>query len=1057
MHPDPRTQPPAHTVAQPTPTPAPAHTPAPEPAGPARAGEGPDEAKQEMRLNLPRTAFAMKANLVQQEPRSIERWDAMGADGAGLYRLLRHRDAAAPRGPYRFHDGPPYANGSIHIGHLMNKCLKDFVVRSRTMMGHAVPFVPGWDCHGLPIEHKVMTELVAKGKWEKLRAQPEGVQRMAVRRECRAYAEKYVALQSGQMRRLLTLADYADPYLTMSPAYEAGTLEVLAGMLQRGLVYRALKPVHWSIANQTALAEAELEYEDRQDPSVYVDFESADPRAVYDAFGLGAADAGGDPEAAPDDAHDGDDGDGDGDDGRDQAAPGGPPAPGTRPLIRPSFMIWTTTPWTLPANVAVAVHPGLTYALVWIDGNVTVLAESLLERVTQMARSEEVTVLARAPGQRLVGLRYRHPFVDRLPEAFEGKRAYEIVPADYVTAQDGTGLVHTAPGHGAEDYQSGLRWGLPIYCPVLGDGTYDQTAPAWLVGKDVWEANGLVVERLRQSGHLFHGHQFTHSYPHDWRSKTPTIYRCTEQWFVGVDRQSDGTTLRRQALEATGPGGAVRFVPEWGRNRMRGMLESRPDWCISRQRAWGLPIPAFFYSDGPDRGVLMTAASVRAVAAVIGQRGSDAWFERGPAELLAGYDPARDPDAPEAVRLGRVSPAGLEKGNDILDVWFESGSSWNSCMAQRGQAMADADAVDLYLEGSDQHRGWFQLSLLAGLGAAGRAPFKALLTHGFVVDKDGRKMSKSLGNTLEVEDVLKRFGADVTRWWVASLAYENDVKGDAGYLDVAGESYRKVRNTLRFMLSNLFDFDPASAGLTGPAGGAPAGLFPALSIDAWALERFEAARAAVIAAYEGFDFRGAHAALYDLCAGTLSAVYFAAVKDRLYCDAPGSARRRRTQAALWLVCEGLCRLLAPVLPHTADEAYRALHADDAQACVHTRAFPGPLGVGADRAWEHAMAARERALAAMERARRERGLDSPLEMGLTLPDPDGALSGLDPADLADLLGVSRARLAPAAKDITVEDLRDQARCARSWRRDGTVRARANGMLLSDRDAAAMGVA
>jgi isoleucyl-tRNA synthetase len=1020
----------------------------------------------------------MKANLVQNEPASLKRWGSMEG-GAGLYERVRRARAGSPR--YVFHDGPPYANGSIHMGHLLNKCLKDLVVRSMGMLpaaegaakgeggvrdqGQDCPFVPGWDCHGLPIEHKVMQEMVEKGTLEKLRGMDDWQRRLVIRRECRRYAEKYIRLQAGQMQRLLTLADYEHPYLTMDPAYEAATLEVLAGLLEQGLVYRALKPVHWSIANETALAEAELEYYDREDPSVYVDFEALDSDAVYDAFGLGPSAEDEEVEEAAEDGTAESNAD----------ARKSRFVPGRRPHQRPTFMIWTTTPWTLPANVAVAVNPAHPYALVFVDGNVTVIAADLVERVTRRAGAQEVVVLGTAPGARLVGLRYRHPFVDAPPPCGLGRvcderKLWSIVAADYVTLEDGTGLVHTAPGHGQDDFATGLREHLPIYCPVRGDGTYDDTAPPWLRGVSVWEANARVTEHLRRSGHLFFDHTVTHSYPHDWRGKTPTIFRCTEQWFVAVDGRHEGSrerreggegrNLRRMALAATGEGGEVTFVPEWGRNRMRGMLEARPDWCISRQRSWGLPIPAF---ETPDGAVVMTAATVRAVAKVFREKGSDAWFTMAPADLLAHYDAAADPDLAARPLAGALARGGdaLHKGRDILDVWFESGSSWNAVLRERDLGYP----ADLYLEGSDQHRGWFQLSLLPALGVTGRAPFRTLLTHGFMVDKDGRKMSKSLGNTLEVEDVLKQHGADVCRWWVASLSYENDIKVDPSFFAVAGESYRKVRNTLRFLLSNLYDYDPpGAADWRGRADGA-ASEFPPASLDAWVLGEFNAMSRAVTAAYRSFDFRAAHGALYDFCNSTLSATYLAAVKDRLYCDRPDSPRRRRTQSAMHLMADGLCRLLAPILPHTADEAWRALHRaapGNADCCVHLETFAPPAAIRPDPSWPAVMAARDRALVAIERAKSTIGVDNPLDMGVVLPDPDGTLGRFDRHDLADLLGVSRVALEAGASEIRILDLRAEPRCERSWKRDGTVRRRAgrDGLpdaMLSDRDAAAVGLA
>lgn len=1014
---------------------------------PANKASGEEKSRYKATLNLPQTGFAMKANLVQTEPATIKRWQKLG-----VYEKVRAARAGKPR--FVFHDGPPYANGSIHLGHLMNKVLKDIVVRSKTMQGMDCPYVPGWDCHGLPIEHKVMLELVENKKAEKLATLDEWTRKKAVRSECQKYAEKFHKLHTQQMTRLLTLADYENPYLTMKPEFEAATLEVLATLLERGLVYRALKPVHWSVANETALADAELEYYDREDLSVYVDFEAADAEKVYDAFDL--------PQHSDDDDEPGED---------------GLPPEGVRPHARPTFMIWTTTPWTLPANLAIAVNPDFQYSLVHVDGNLCVMATNAIERVTKKAKSETVKVIATTPGARLIGLRYRHPFVDlaksqgaaALPGA-DLSKVFTVVGAEYVTLEDGTGLVHTAPGHGTEDYQTGLREGLPIYCPVRGDGTYDGTVPEFLRSTEkkvtIWDANETVANMLRNSGHLFYDHRFTHSYPHDWRSKTPVIFRCTEQWFVGVDREYsvDGDTpssMRARALHTTQDGAAagdkaVSFVPDWGRNRMRGMLESRPDWCISRQRAWGLPIPSFVSRDpktGDDVSV-MTARTVRAVAAVMREKGSDCWFTSPSSALLAAYDPSTDPD-PQAKLLVEAKANGTldvkwQRGVDILDVWFESGSSWNAVMRQRGLGYP----VDLYLEGSDQHRGWFQLSLLPALGVTGRPPFRTLLTHGFMVAKDGTKLSKSKGDT--VEGLFADYGVDVLRWWVFSLAFENDVKVDREFFDEAGESYRKIRNTLRFMLSNLADFQPQSNRVKTSD-------LPATGVDAWVLAEFDKLSGEVTDCLNRYAFRQGNQALYNFCNDTLSSVYLAAVKDRLYCDAKDSARRRRTQTVLWDLTDGLCRLLAPVLCHTADEAFRALHrcGESDELCVHMSEFvtsggkPG-FGANADAGWSAVLAFREAAQQRLERAKTEMGVENPLDAGIVAPAGDGTLTRFDPTDLADMLGISEVRIDPGATEIKVVDHRDRARCDRSWRRDGTVKQRSDGGMLSDRDAAAVGV-
>lgn len=949
-------------------------------------------------LNLPRTSFPMKANLLQNESQSLKRWGKLG-----LYQKLRERGDEKPNGKFVFHDGPPYANGSIHLGHLMNKCLKDFVVRSKTVMGYDVPFVPGWDCHGLPIEHKVMTGLVESGKIKKLMDLDEDVRRVAIRKECEKNAHKFQKLQAEQMQRLLTLADYEDPYLTMQPRYEREVLEVLGDLCAQGLVYRALKPVHWSVDNETALAEAELEYFDREDLSVFVDFECADAANVYERFGLGEDE---------------------------------------RPSAKPSLMIWTTTPWTLPANMAVAVNERFTYALVRVDGNVTVLAEDLVEAVTKQAGSESVEVLARTTGDKLLGVRYLSPLRAEKP-ALEGDtdKVWTVVSAEYVTLEDGTGLVHTATGHGADDYQTGLRVGLPVYCPVRGDGTYDDSVPEHLRGAHVFEANERIAQELEASGHLFHSNRFMHSYPHDWRSKGPVIFRATEQWFVGVDRPTarEDKTLRSMAMDVTESD--VEYVPAWGQNRMRGMLESRPDWCVSRQRAWGLPIPSFTLPSGES---FMTEAVVRAVAQVVGEKGSDAWFTMDAGDLLAHYDASNDSEAPEELRNGQVTVAELRKGRDILDVWFESGSSWNAVMRERSGG--EDFPVDLYLEGSDQHRGWFQSSLIAGLGSRGASPFRTLLTHGFMVNKDGKKLSKSSGDT--IEELFKEFGADVLRWWVSSLAYENDVKVDHEFFKGAGESYRKVRNTLRFMLSNLNDFDVSNDA-------AELGSIDPACVDAWALGELDRLTAEVTGAYERYQFKQAQSALYNFCNDTMSAVYLAAVKDRLYCDKVDSPRRRRTQTALYRIADQLCRLLAPVLCHTADEAYRSLTGDD-EACVHLEEVLPETGVKPSEAWAAAMEARDAGLMAMESAKAS-GVENPLDMGVTLPDPEGALGAIETGDLADLLGVSEVTLEASAGSASVADLRDRARCERSWKRDGTVRERSDGGMLSDRDAEAVGVA
>lgn len=928
-------------------------------------------------VNRPKTKFNMKANLVQNEPASVKRWEKQG-----LYQQMLATNAG--KADYWFHDGPPYANGSIHLGHLLNKVLKDFVVRSKTMAGFHVPYVPGWDCHGLPIEHKVMQELGDKAK---------DMDAIAIRRKCKSYAEKHVKNQKTQMKRLLTVADYDDPYLTMNPRYEAATLEVFADVVKRGVVYRGLKPVHWSVENQTALADAELEYYDREDTSVYVKFNIT---------------------------------------------------PGSGSLDLPSggsLMIWTTTPWTLPANIAVAVHPRFTYGLYELpSGDSVIVATELAAKVLKLGgveNADEAQPVKTFTGEELAeaGVEYQHPFCERTGR---------VVAADYVTAEDGTGMVHTAPGHGVEDYQTGLRENLDIYCPVLADGTYDDTVPEWLQGTIIWDANKLVCDRLEESGHMFHQHQFMHSYPHDWRGKSPVIFRATEQWFVdvnkpfAVDGSAEEVSIKDRALAETADD--VHFLPAWGKNRMRGMLETRPDWCLSRQRAWGLPIPAF-YCEGESEP-LLTAKSVKAVADVFREKGSDSWFLMSPEELLANYDAASDSDAPAWAKEIDNRQSQITKSTDIFDVWWESGSSWNAVMRQRfGQ---DSHPTDLYLEGSDQHRGWFQLSLLPSLAVTGKAPFKTVLTHGFMVAKDGTKMSKSLGNAVEVEDLMKDLGADVCRWWVASLNTDNDIKVDWDFFKLAGEEYRKIRNTLRFLLSNTGDYEGDYTWTEADNA----------SVDAWALGELNTLIDNVTAAYEALSFRRVRELLFDFCNDTLSAMYATATKDRLYCDAPDSPRRRRTQCAMRQIAEAVIKLMAPILPHTADETWGALTGDK-EACVQLLDFPQKAAAAPIDAWAHVLKLRDGWMKAIEDARQAQGIDSPLDCGLTVPAFGGS-DDLSADDLADLCGISRFKVGDA---VEVADLRDQPRCDRSWKRDGTVAGfefEEQAVQLSARDAAVLGL-
>ncbi|MEA3225660.1 MAG: isoleucine--tRNA ligase, partial [Planctomycetota bacterium] len=800
-------------------------------------------------LNLPKTGFSMKANLVQREPQLRKKWAK-----ENIYDRIREARHGAPL--YILHDGPPYANGDIHMGHVINKVLKDLVVKYKTMSGFDAPYVPGWDCHGLPIESKVVTEL---GDKVREMSKPD------IRKLCYKYAGKYVKIQSKQFRELGIFGDFDNPYLTFKPSYEAGILEVFAELVEKGLVYKQLKPIHWSIGCETALAEAELEYKNIASPSIFVNFPVVE-QSVAKLTELGLVDAA---QAAGEEV---------------------------------CFMIWTTTPWTLVANLAVAVHPRLDYTTISYekDGTnfVSVVATDRVDAVVAAGnlaegqyRVSETTV----KGSELEGLRYEHPFVESNPT---DKDAYMVLLADYVTTEDGTGLVHTAPGHGVEDYMSGQKHGLAVYSPVMDDGRYDKTVPSWLQGRSVLEVDTVVNNDLQQKGLLFAQGEITHSYPHCWRSKGPVIFRATEQWFVGVDKEIPGKNrnLRDLAIESVKD---VRWIPAWGEKRIAGMLESRPDWCISRQRSWGLPIPVFVGANGR---TLVTKDSVLAVAKHIAERGSNSWFTDSAAEILG-----EDFELPEGFVLDE-----LQKEENIFDVWFESGCSWYSVCVKEADWPVP---VDLYLEGSDQHRGWFQLSLLPSLGATGKPPFKSVLTHGFTVDEKGMKQSKSLGNYVNALEEVAKYGSDILRLWVSSVNYQEDVRCNDEIIGRTQDAYRKIRNTLRYLFGNIDDFDPNQMTVA---------YDQMLEIDKWAMQELQRLIANVTDAYDNFIFHRVFSLIYSFCTVEMSSIYMDVLKDRMYCDAADSQSRRSAQTAMYNILDSLVRLLAPILAHTAEEAWAAM-------------------------------------------------------------------------------------------------------------------------------------
>ncbi len=790
-------------------------------------------------LNLPRTSFPMKADLPRREPGILQRWAEMD-----LYGRLRAQSVGRPR--FVLHDGPPYANGHIHLGHALNKILKDIIIKSRQMGGFDCPYVPGWDCHGLPIEHQVDKGLKAKGL---------KLTQVEVRQRCRAYAQEFIGIQRAEFERLGVLGNWAHPYLTMDNAYVAAILEEYGRFFLNGAVYRSKKPVHWCATCHTALAEAEVEYEEHHTPSIYVKF----PLTT--------------------------------------APPQAPELEG-RPM---SVVIWTTTPWTLPANLAIAVHPELEYAVLAVGREILVVAADLAAGVLALWGLDGEEIL-RLKGKRLEGAICRHPWL---------ARNSQVILADYVTLEAGTGLVHIAPGHGQEDYDSGRKYGLAPYSPVDDRGRFTEEVPEF-AGQGVWQANTGIIELLRQKGRLLFAAETSHSYPHCWRCKKPIIFRATEQWFISMEHQG----LRVKALEAIE---RVNWIPRWGRERIYQMVERRPDWCISRQRAWGVPIVAFHCQGCGE--VLLTREILEGLIKRARVEGADFWFATPAAELL-----------PAGTRCSRCGGADFQKERDILDVWFDSGVSFAAVLEPDPALGLPAD---LYLEGSDQHRGWFHSSLLAAVGTRGKAPYKGVLTHGFVVDGEGRKMSKSLGNVIAPQEVMNTYGAEILRLWVASEDYRDDVRLSNDILKQLADAYRRFRNTARFMLGNLYDFDPGRHWL------APG---EREELDRLALSWYAQLIAKVRRAYEDYEFHLAFHRLHQFCAVEMSALYLDILKDRLYVSRADSHERLSAQSTLWDLLKGLTLLMAPILSFTAEEVWELLPGRDRLESVHLAAFPeSPAG------------------------------------------------------------------------------------------------------------------
>ena len=941
-------------------------------------------------LNLPRTDFAMKADLITREPERLKKWET-----ANLYAKIQAARADAPK--FVLHDGPPFANGDVHVGTALNKILKDIIVKYKTLRGFSAPYIPGWDCHGLPIEFKVSQELRKAGNTA---ADPA-----TIRKACDAYARKFIDIQRTQFKRLGVLGDWENPYLTLNKEYEADELRQFADIVAQGFVYRGKKPVYWSIPCRTALAEAEVEYQDHVSQSVFVKF----------------------------------------------------PVVG-RPNV--SIVIWTTTPWTLPANLAVAYNSTFSYSLVQVGEEQFIVSAMLLSTVAEKCGWENYQIVRSLAGSELSPLEYQHPFCNRTGKLFAGDH--------FVTNDTGSGFVHIAPGHGLDDYNLGRQNGLPIYSPVNDDGAFahtnelpvEQQMPAEMLGKSILEkhgksdANEVVLHELRVRQALLHQENYHHSYPHCWRSKTPIIFRAMDQWFIKIDhvpssvgddvRSLQSKTETSQSLVTSTPTfreqalaeiDRVQWIPDWGVTRIKSAVQSRPDWCISRQRSWGVPIPAFYDAQGEP---ILDAQIVRNAAALIEQHGSNVWFEKSVGELWSLVKP-QDWKSAEAVA----------KSNDTLDVWIDSGSSSRSVLMRRPElshaslithhAAATANGAssipdtaawqaDMYLEGSDQHRGWFQSSLLLSLAGNGAAPFKTVLTHGFMVDADREKISKSKQTAYEkpqtAEAYVNKWGADVVRLWVASQDFRNDIVVSEERVNKVGETYRGIRNALRYQLSNLYDFDPAKHTvpddqLTG--------------LDRWILGEFAKLEAEVLTAYDQYEFHVVYQKVSQFVAVELSSIYHDVIKDRLYTDPANSPRRRSTQTALHRLVTGLCQMLAPILVFTADEAWEFVPGRPAGSVHETDWKPTAFSLSQEECerWKFLFEKRAILLPHLESERKEKIIGKSLDAKLQLLETDPLLSKYGAADDSrELLNVSQLGMTKDRNAKLVVHA-DGQKCERCW--------------------------
>jgi len=880
-------------------------------------------------LLLPKTDFPMKADLVKREPERLAKWEA-----AGLYRQILNARIGAPL--FVLHDGPPFANGDVHMGTALNKILKDLVVKSRSMLGFRAPFVPGWDCHGLPIEFKVVKE-------------QRGLEPAEIRRRAEAFARKYIDIQRGQFKRLGVFGSWEDPYLTLAPGYEADIIRAFGRLVEKGLVYQSKKPVYWSTGAQTALAEAEVEYAPKTDPAIYVKF-------ALPEFG------------------------------RSREA---------------SFVIWTTTPWTLPANVAIAVDPKAEYVLgEFVNGDreeVLYVARALVENFAKETGFLLMREIAVQAGAELVQLSARHPFLPRTSK---------IIAADFVTLDTGTGQVHIAPGHGKDDYIAGQQNGLPVLSPVddYGKLTDDCGMPQW-VGKYVFDANAEIVTFLRENGSLLAEQKYTHDYPHCWRSKTPIVFRAVEQFFIKVE------AIRADALKAIDE---TQWIPAWGRNRIYGTVESRPDWCISRQRTWGVPLPVFYEENGTP---IVRADLAVKVADLVESGGTNLWFEKD--------------DAWWAAQLGL--PSGTSRRNDTLDVWIDSGVSHQAVTSRHPELKACGGVADVYLEATDQHRGWFQSSLMTSVALTGHAPYKTVITHGFVVDKDTKKkVSKSdqgqggYKKPMEADYFVGKYGADIVRLWAASVEFTNDVPFSEDGFARTSEAYRSFRNVLRILLANIAGFEPKGS---EDAKGAT-------TVDKWVLSKLQGVIATCRVAYEAYDFRRVFETVNQFCTVELSALYVDITKDRLYCDAANSPRRRATQSVMHACFDAVAKLLAPILAYTADEAWEF---SGKKTSIHIEKLPDANAALRDEALEAKVDEWLKLRAAIyqqaiEPARQAKTIAKSLEAAITLEiaDTQHAALNADKAELEEFLIISELTLASGTEPVAKVFRSGQPQCPRCWR-------------------------